>query len=35
MSDGIKFTAKLKGGSDVARLLNRYPEKVGIRSNPW
>jgi len=29
MSDGIKFTAKLKGGSDVARLLHRYPEKVG------
>jgi len=29
MSDAIKFTAKLKGGSDVARLLNRYPEKVG------
>jgi hypothetical protein len=29
MSDGIKFTAKLKGGSDVARLLHRYPDKVG------
>ena len=30
MSDGyISFTAKMKGGSDVARLLNRYPEKVG------
>jgi len=29
MSEGIKFTAKLKGGSDVARLLNRYPGKVG------
>jgi hypothetical protein len=28
MSDDIKFTTKLKGGSDVARLLNRYPEKV-------
>jgi hypothetical protein len=28
MSD-VRFTAKLKGGSDVARLLNRYPEKVG------
>jgi hypothetical protein len=27
--DSIKFTAKLRGGSDVARLLNRYPEKVG------
>ena len=27
--DSIKFTAKLKGASDVARLLNRYPEKVG------
>jgi hypothetical protein len=25
----IRFTAKLKGASDVARLLNRYPEKVG------
>ena len=30
MSDGyIRFTAKMKGGSDVARLLNRYAEKVG------
>ena len=30
MSDGpIRFTAKMKGGSDVVRLLNRYPEKVG------
>jgi hypothetical protein len=28
MSD-VKFTAKLKGASDVARLLNRYPDKVG------
>ena len=28
MSD-VKFTAKLKGGSDVARLLKRYPDKVG------
>ena len=27
--DAIKFTGKLNGGSDVARLLNRYPEKVG------
>lgn len=27
--DYIRFTTKLKGGSDVARLLNRYPEKVG------
>lgn len=27
--DSIKFTTKLKGGSAVARLLNRYPEKVG------
>ena len=25
----VKFTAKLRGASDVARLLNRYPEKVG------
>jgi len=30
MSDGfVRFTAKMQGGSDVARLLNRYPEKVG------
>ena len=29
MSDPIQFTAKLKGGSDVARVLRRYPEKVG------
>ena len=29
MSDAVRFTAKLKGASDVARLLNRYPEKVG------
>jgi len=30
MSDGsIRFTAKMKGGSDVARLLSRYPGKVG------
>ena len=28
MSD-VRFTAKMKGGSEVARLLNRYPEKVG------
>jgi hypothetical protein len=28
MSD-IRLTAKLKGASDVARLLRRYPEKVG------
>lgn len=28
MSD-VRFTAKMKGGSDVTRLLNRYPEKVG------
>jgi len=27
--DAIRFTARMKGGSDVARLLNRYPEKVG------
>ena len=27
--DAIKFTAKLNGSSDVARLLNRYPEMVG------
>ena len=25
----IRFTAKLKGASDVARLLRRHPEKVG------
>jgi len=30
MSDGfVRFTAKMKGGSDVARLLSRYPQKVG------
>ena len=30
MSDNaVRFTAKMKGGSDVARLLRRYPEKVG------
>lgn len=27
--DSIRFTAKLRGASDVARLLKRYPEKVG------
>jgi len=26
---GIRMTAKLKGGADVARLLSRHPEKVG------
>jgi hypothetical protein len=25
----VRFTAKLNGASDVARLLRRYPEKVG------
>ena len=30
MSDNaVRFTAKMKGASSVARLLNRYPEKVG------
>ena len=29
MNDAVRFTAKLKGASDVARLLRRYPEKVG------
>jgi hypothetical protein len=30
MSDNpIRFTAKMKGSSDVIHLLNRYPEKVG------
>jgi hypothetical protein len=29
MSDPVRFTAKLKGASDVSRLLRRYPEKVG------
>jgi len=29
MSDPIRFTAKMKGGSDVVRLLNRHPEKIG------
>lgn len=27
--DSIRFTAKMKGASNVARLLNRYPEKIG------
>src|SRR5210317_1648784 len=27
--DAIRFTTKLGGGSDVARLLRRYPDKVG------
>lgn len=27
--DAVRFTAKMRGGSDVARLLNRYPEMVG------
>ena len=27
--DAVRFTAKLKGASDVARLLRRHPEKVG------
>jgi hypothetical protein len=27
--DAIKFTTKLQGGSEVARLLNRYPDKIG------
>lgn len=31
----IRFTARLKGGSDVARLLRRYPDKLGARSNCW
>ena len=29
MSDPIQFTARLKGSSDVARLLRRYPDRVG------
>lgn len=29
MSDPIQFTTRLKGVSDVARLLNRYPDMVG------
>jgi hypothetical protein len=30
MNDGfVRFTAKLKGASNVARLLRRYPDKVG------
>ena len=30
MSDNaVRFTAKMKGATNVARLLNRYPEKVG------
>jgi hypothetical protein len=28
MSD-VRFTTKMNGTSDVNRLLNRYPEKVG------
>lgn len=27
--DAIRFTAKMKGASDVARMLKRHPEKVG------
>ena len=39
MSD-VRFTAKMKGGSDVVRLLNRYPEKIlsnmpAFRSNAY
>jgi hypothetical protein len=29
MSEPIRFTAKLNGTSDVARMLRRHPEKVG------
>ena len=29
MSDPIRFTAKMHGASDVARMLARYPERVG------
>ena len=29
MSEPIRFTAKMQGAMDVARLLRRYPEKVG------
>ena len=29
MSDPIRFTAKMHGTSDVARMLSRYPERVG------
>ena len=29
MNEPIRFTAKLRGASDVARLLRRHPEKVG------
>ena len=28
MSDDIRFTAKLKGDANVARLLRRHPEKI-------
>ena len=27
--DTIRFTAKMKGDSEVIRLLNRYPQKIG------
>lgn len=27
--DAVRFTARMRGASEVARLLNRYPEKVG------
>jgi len=27
--DAVRFTARLKGAADVARLLRRHPEKVG------
>lgn len=29
MSDPIRFTAKMKGSSNVIRLINRHPEKIG------
>lgn len=29
MSEPIRFTAKMKGGFAVARLLRRFPEKIG------
>ena len=29
MSDPVRFTAKMKGSFEVARLLRRYPQKVG------
>jgi len=29
MSEPVRFTTRMNGGSDVARMLNRYPQQVG------